>query len=268
MARAGYGSEQVNPGLLLVSKIYNYVQVTWLIPPCATCCLIWLRVSSWPLRCYRHTSRGGVAKLGRPTDTSKASVQSDACLLTPPLHTPLQKYHGGKTKVMASGLRTKAEALALAGCDFLVVVSAGTAGRHCTVRQVGRGVAALCPPLAMPSPVPPCALPLLTVPTLCHAGVLELVNATHAKWAWRRTIDVNLTGVFLTAQAAGRRMVAQGSGLILLTAVLVILPVLPDTYLGPDESLNPRVIWKFTVLLMVISAIGHLAQHQAARTAP
>lgn len=37
---------------------------------------------------------------------------------------------------------------------------------------------------------------------------------------WRRTIDVNLTGVFLTAQAAGRRMVAQGSGLILLTASL------------------------------------------------
>jgi len=35
----------------------------------------------------------------------------------------LQKYQGGKTKVMASGLRTKAEALALAGCDFLVVVS-------------------------------------------------------------------------------------------------------------------------------------------------
>lgn len=57
MARAGYGSEQVNPGLLLVDKIYSYVQ----------------------------------------------------------------KYHGGKTKVMASGLRTKAEALALAGCDFLVV---------------------------------------------------------------------------------------------------------------------------------------------------
>jgi NAD(P)-dependent dehydrogenase (short-subunit alcohol dehydrogenase family) len=37
---------------------------------------------------------------------------------------------------------------------------------------------------------------------------------------WRRTIDVNLTGVFLTAQAAGQRMVAQGSGLILLTASL------------------------------------------------
>jgi hypothetical protein len=31
---------------------------------------------------------------------------------------------------MASGLRTKAEALALAGCDFLVVVSGCPAGLH------------------------------------------------------------------------------------------------------------------------------------------
>jgi NAD(P)-dependent dehydrogenase (short-subunit alcohol dehydrogenase family) len=35
---------------------------------------------------------------------------------------------------------------------------------------------------------------------------------------WRRTVDVNLTGVFLTAQAAGRRMVAQKGGLILVTS--------------------------------------------------
>jgi NAD(P)-dependent dehydrogenase (short-subunit alcohol dehydrogenase family) len=37
---------------------------------------------------------------------------------------------------------------------------------------------------------------------------------------WRRTIEVNLTGAFLTAQAAGRRMLAQGSGLLLFTASL------------------------------------------------
>lgn len=35
---------------------------------------------------------------------------------------------------------------------------------------------------------------------------------------WRRAIDINLTGAFLTAQAAGRRMVAQGHGLLLFTA--------------------------------------------------
>ncbi|HEY4252128.1 MAG TPA: SDR family oxidoreductase [Roseomonas sp.] len=35
---------------------------------------------------------------------------------------------------------------------------------------------------------------------------------------WRGAIDVNLTGAFLTAQAAGRRMVPAGSGVILMTA--------------------------------------------------
>ena len=38
---------------------------------------------------------------------------------------------------------------------------------------------------------------------------------------WRRTIDINLTGAFLTAQAAGRRMVAQGAGVLLFTASML-----------------------------------------------
>ena len=37
---------------------------------------------------------------------------------------------------------------------------------------------------------------------------------------WRRTVDVNLTGAFLTAQAAGRRMVRDGAGLVLFTSSL------------------------------------------------
>jgi len=35
---------------------------------------------------------------------------------------------------------------------------------------------------------------------------------------WRRTIDIDLTGVFLTAQAAARHMAAQGSGVVLSTS--------------------------------------------------
>src|ERR1700722_8310587 len=35
---------------------------------------------------------------------------------------------------------------------------------------------------------------------------------------WRGVLDLNLTGVFLTAQAAARRMVAAGSGVILATS--------------------------------------------------
>lgn len=48
MARAGYGSEQVNPGLLLVDKIYSYVQVTD-FSICLACCFI--RLHCPPGRC-------------------------------------------------------------------------------------------------------------------------------------------------------------------------------------------------------------------------
>lgn len=76
-----------------------------------------------------NLGRGGGckgAKLERrsPAQARRQGDVSDAGGLTLPWPCRLQKYHGGKTKVMASGLRTKAEALALAGCDFLVVVSA------------------------------------------------------------------------------------------------------------------------------------------------
>jgi NAD(P)-dependent dehydrogenase (short-subunit alcohol dehydrogenase family) len=48
-----------------------------------------------------------------------------------------------------------------------------------------------------------------------NTPTLELTEA-----AWRGAIDVNLTGAFLTAQAAGRRMVRDGAGLILFTSSL------------------------------------------------
>src|SRR3546814_12085063 len=37
---------------------------------------------------------------------------------------------------------------------------------------------------------------------------------------WRRAIDIDLSGVFYCAQAAGRRMAGQGGGVILSTASL------------------------------------------------
>lgn len=52
---------------------------------------------------------------------------------------------------------------------------------------------------------------------------LELTEAE-----WRHVLDVNLTGVFLTAQAAGRRMVAAGAGLILATSSIYGLTAGPN----------------------------------------
>jgi NAD(P)-dependent dehydrogenase (short-subunit alcohol dehydrogenase family) len=53
----------------------------------------------------------------------------------------------------------------------------------------------------------------------CNAGIC--INApaeTMTISEWREVIDINLTGVFLTAQAAGRQMLKQKSGSIIATA--------------------------------------------------
>ena len=52
------------------------------------------------------------------------------------------------------------------------------------------------------------------------------------------------------------------SGLMLLAAAVVILPMTPDHVVGPFDVLNPRTIWRLVVLVMAISALGYIA-HRA-----
>ncbi|HTN64992.1 MAG TPA: DUF4010 domain-containing protein, partial [Burkholderiaceae bacterium] len=47
--------------------------------------------------------------------------------------------------------------------------------------------------------------------------------------------------------------------LILAAGALVVLPLLPDTYLGPFDAINLRTIWKFALLVMAVGAAGHIA---------
>lgn len=48
-------------------------------------------------------------------------------------------------------------------------------------------------------------------------------------------------------------------GLVLLASALVVLPLLPDRAIGPYEVFNPRTLWLLVVLVMAISAAGHVA---------
>jgi uncharacterized membrane protein (DUF4010 family) len=48
-------------------------------------------------------------------------------------------------------------------------------------------------------------------------------------------------------------------GLVLLASALVILPLVPDRTLGPFGVFNPAMLWKLVVLVMAISALGHVA---------
>jgi uncharacterized membrane protein (DUF4010 family) len=47
--------------------------------------------------------------------------------------------------------------------------------------------------------------------------------------------------------------------LILAAAVLVVLPLIPDRYVGPFGAINPRMIWRIVLLLISISASGYIA---------
>lgn len=48
-------------------------------------------------------------------------------------------------------------------------------------------------------------------------------------------------------------------GLVLASAALVILPLVPDAYIGPYDAINLRTVWMLCVLMMSIGALGHLA---------
>lgn len=49
------------------------------------------------------------------------------------------------------------------------------------------------------------------------------------------------------------------SALIFSAATLVILPIIPDTTIGPFGAINPRRIWLIVILLMAISSLGYIA---------
>jgi uncharacterized membrane protein (DUF4010 family) len=46
--------------------------------------------------------------------------------------------------------------------------------------------------------------------------------------------------------------------LILAAATLIILPLVPNELIGPFEAINPRNLWVIVILVMGISAVGHL----------
>ncbi len=47
--------------------------------------------------------------------------------------------------------------------------------------------------------------------------------------------------------------------LIFAAAVLVVLPLTPNQYLGPFDAINPRTIWMIVILMISISAGGYIA---------
>lgn len=48
-------------------------------------------------------------------------------------------------------------------------------------------------------------------------------------------------------------------GILLAAAALIVLPLLPDHAVDPYDVVNPRLIWRITVLVLLINAAGYIA---------
>lgn len=94
-----------------------------------------------------------------------------------------------------------------------------------------------------------CLLGGLAVPSPALSGGLGVVVAVllYAKGPLHR----------LARERVSEREVQDG--LILLASALVVLPLVPDRTLGPFEVFNPAQLWKLVVLVMAVSALGHVA---------
>ena len=75
-----------------------------------------------------------------------------------------------------------------------------------------------------------------------------------------------LLAIALAAREPLHRLVRQQlseqeihDGLLLAACALVVLPLMPDRAIDPFGAFNPRLVWKFTMLVMAINALGYLA---------
>ncbi len=47
--------------------------------------------------------------------------------------------------------------------------------------------------------------------------------------------------------------------LMLSAATLIILPIVPNAFIGPFDAINPRNLWLIVIFIMLINALGHIA---------
>ncbi len=48
-------------------------------------------------------------------------------------------------------------------------------------------------------------------------------------------------------------------GLLMAAAALIVLPLVPNEGLGPNDSLNPFLVWQLVVIIMAVQGIGYVA---------
>lgn len=165
-----------------------------------------------------------------------------------------ERHHHRDNRHNLTGIRTFA-ITALLGCCALIV------GSHLLLAVTLLGLITL---LAMSYWFAAKEDPGLTTEVaLLLVFILGAMSVTHAATAVAIGVVLTLLlsyreklHAFVRTQLTDQEI---QDALTLATAALVILPLLPDRYMGPFDALNPRTIWLVSVLMMSISASGHIA---------
>jgi NAD(P)-dependent dehydrogenase (short-subunit alcohol dehydrogenase family) len=137
----------------------------------------------------------------------------------------------GKKAFVTGGARgigySIAVALAEAGADVALADIDGDSAKVQAERlaaATGRNIIALSTDVTRPGSVDAMITAILDSfgridAAFCNAGIAKHIPAEEMSLEdWNQVINVNLTGVFLTAQAAGKVMIRQGGGSIITTA--------------------------------------------------
>jgi NAD(P)-dependent dehydrogenase (short-subunit alcohol dehydrogenase family) len=137
----------------------------------------------------------------------------------------------GKKAFVTGGARgigySIASALAEAGADVALADIDGDSAKAAANRiaaATGRKIIAVQVDVTRPASVDAMILAILESfgridAAFCNAGIAKNIPAEEMSLDdWNQVISVNLTGVFLTAQAAGKLMIRQGGGSIINTA--------------------------------------------------
>lgn len=137
----------------------------------------------------------------------------------------------GKKIFVTGGARgigkSVATAFAEAGADLAIVdVDIEEAKKTANELEANNGVRAIAVKTDVTSPTEVNAMIETILDTygridvaFCNAGICMNVPAEEMTYEqWKKVLDINLSGVFLTAQAAGKVMIKQGGGSIINTA--------------------------------------------------
>lgn len=95
--------------------------------------------------------------------------------------------------------------------------------------------------------------------------VLLLGAYSHRSPAWAVAVAVVLALLLAYREGLHRFVRSQltetevRDGLVLASSALVVLPLVPDEFIGPYDAINLRTVWMLCVLMMSIGALGHLA---------